>query len=103
MDNTRLADALWVGRTFGTADARQGFLDARQVFRGAGLVDLQAIDLLGVEVDFHMPVVAATAFGKDDVLCETFFGDGLVPDEVDPCDMVSVDVGKTYILAGVFL
>ena len=101
MGDTGFADFASGLRTFGTADAMGRLFAAGQVFDIAGAVDLGGGYFAGGEVDFDMPIVAATAFGKDDVFGEPF-GGILIPYEIDPYNLATGEVGETYILPFVF-
>ena len=99
--DTGFADFASGLRTFGTADAMGRLFAAGQVFDIAGAVDLGGGYFAGGEVDFDMPIVAATAFGKDDVFGEPF-GGILIPYEIDPYNLAAGEIGETYILPFVF-
>ena len=101
MEDAGLAYLLLLVARFGLADTGKGFLDAGDNLDVAFLVDLEAIDLAGVEVAFDMPEMAAAATGKDDIGGKFFIAEAVVPDSVEPDDVVATVVGKSHILAAV--
>lgn len=101
MDDAGLADFLVLVAAFGFADAGLRFLDTRDNLGVAAFVDFEAVDFAGGEVDFEVPEVAASATGEDDVGGEEFVAHVVVPEAVDPDDVVATVVGKAHILTAV--
>ena len=98
MYDSGLADALGVVVALGLADAGTAFGISGQVFHVARLVDLQAIDFLGVEVALDAPIPSAAARSAHDVFLEEGLR-SVVPQEVYPDYVGTVQIDKSDILA----
>ena len=101
VDDAGLADFLLAVAGFRLADTHLGFLGARDNLDIAFFVNLQAIDFSGGEVAFDMPEMAAAAAGENDIGGQLLVAHILIPNAIEPNDMVAAVVGEAHILATV--